>query len=106
MYTYREAANIPLQQIPYYPPATQQQQQKGRPRKKKPLQSDETIINSNSNIPSELVHENRLGEEQKKILISPKRQWKHDNRLLGGFSRCLWEKKYFAMTENVMLLLL
>ena len=58
-FIFREAASIPLQQIPYFQPATQQ---KGRPRKRKPLQSDETIINTNSNIPHDLLHENRLGK--------------------------------------------
>lgn len=58
-FVFREAASIPLQQIPYFQPATQQ---KGRPRKRKPLQSDETIINTNSNIPHDLLHENRLGK--------------------------------------------
>ena len=59
---FREAANIPLQQIPYYPPTTTTQQ-KGRPRKRKPLQSDETIINTSGDGPTpEHLHENRLGE--------------------------------------------
>lgn len=59
-YVHREAANIPLQQIPYYQPPTPQQ--KGRPRKRKPLQNDETIISTTSNIPSDLIQENRLGK--------------------------------------------
>ncbi|CRL08699.1 CLUMA_CG021270, isoform A [Clunio marinus] len=44
-----ETSNIPLQQIPYYPPTTTQQ--KGRPRKRKTaLQTDETVItNSDGN---------------------------------------------------------
>ncbi|KAG5676907.1 hypothetical protein PVAND_006710 [Polypedilum vanderplanki] len=54
-----ETTNIPLQQIPYFPPTTQQ---KGRPRKRKPLQSDETIINagSDNHTAEHIVHENRL----------------------------------------------
>lgn len=62
-YFSREAANIPLQQIPYYAQTTPTTQQKGRPRKRKPLQNDETIINtSGDGLPSEHLHENRLGE--------------------------------------------
>lgn len=63
-----EAANIPLQQIPYYPPTTQQ---KGRPRKRKLLQTDETII-TNSDGPPEhhLSHDGalRLGENLRTLL--------------------------------------
>ncbi|KAL7048475.1 hypothetical protein ACKWTF_003355 [Chironomus riparius] len=55
-----EAANIPLQQIPYFPQTTTTQQ-KGRPRKRKPLQTDETIINTSGDGPTpEHLHENRL----------------------------------------------
>lgn len=66
---FSEAANIPLQQIPYYPPTTQQ---KGRPRKRKPLQTDETII-TNSDGPPEhhLSHDGtlRLGESCENLFI-------------------------------------
>lgn len=37
----RETTNLPLQQMSYFPTTTQQ---KGRPRKRKVIQSEETII--------------------------------------------------------------
>ena len=37
----RESTNLPLQQMSYFPTTTQQ---KGRPRKRKVIQSEETII--------------------------------------------------------------
>lgn len=68
----REASNIPLQQIPFAyqspptaPAATTQQ--KGRPRKRKALQTDETILTSPDGPPEHHHHLNhdgtlRLGE--------------------------------------------
>lgn len=65
---FSEATNIPIQ-LPYYPPTTQQ---KGRPRKRKPLQTDETIITNSEGPPEHhLSHDGtlRLGESCGKALI-------------------------------------
>ena len=69
IYFNREASNIPLQQIPYFPPTTQQ---KGRPRKRKALQMDETIITNSDGPPDHhLSHDGtlRLGELCGKFFI-------------------------------------